>query len=319
MYPTADDPTFGIFVATQMRSLATCGAEVHVAFIDGRRRRWAYAEAILRVRKLAASGKFDMVHAHYGLTGFVAAFQPLPLVVSFCGDDLLGTPNGSGDITFVSRVTTYLSQLAARRAAVIICKSEGMRARLHRTADRARALVIPNGVDTRLFTPGDRLKARARLGLDRNEHLVLFPNTPSERRKRLDIAEAAMVLLNRCLPARLLVVQNVVPEEMPYYYQAADCLLLTSDWEGSPNVVKEALCCDLPVVSVPVGDVERWIRIAPGCQLVDRDPTAIAEALEEVLQRAGRVEGRAVRDEVALEPIAARVLSAYSLAVNPIT
>ncbi len=316
MYPTADDPTYGVFVATQMRSVAESGVAVQVEFIDGRRSRWAYAEAIPLVRRLCASGKFDLVHAHYGLAGFVAAFQPLPLVVSFCGDDLLGTPNGRGRLTAVSRFVMRLSYAAARRADVVICKSEEMRGSLPRERDRARALVIPNGVDTQRFCPGDQRQARIRLGLDPAARVILFPNTPTERRKRLDLAEGAVARLGERMPARLLVVQRVPPEQMPDYYRAADCLLLTSDWEGSPNVVKEALCCDLPVVSVDAGDARRWLQLAPGCQLVGRNPDAIARGLDEVLSGVRRVDGHRVRDELALPNIARRVVEAYLQVVS---
>lgn len=312
MYPGADHPTYGIFVATQMQSIAGTGAHVHVEFIDGRRSAWAYARAITLVGRLARSGQFDLVHCHYGLSGFVAAFQPLPLVVSFCGDDLLGTPNGRGGITIKSRIAMRLSHVAARRADAIICKSDAMRRRLPRPADVARAVVIPNGVDTTRFSPGNRLKAREQLGLHAAEHLVLFPNTSTERRKRLDVACAAVARLEQSgTLARLLIVEGVPPARMPLYYQAADCLLLTSDWEGSPNVVKEALCCDLPVVSVDVGDVRQWLDQVSGNRLVDRDPGAIAVALRDLIRSGSRVDGAPIRAALGLSRIAGRVIDAY--------
>jgi len=318
MYPTRDDPTYGSFVATQMRSVGDCGVDVQVEFVDGRPNNWAYARAILRVRLLVRSGRFDVVHSHYGLTGWVASFHRLPHVVSFCGDDLLGTPDGRGGVTAKSRLVMRLSSAAARRADVIICKSEGLRDRLPREADRARALVIPNGVDTTRFCPGDRDEARARLNLRPGERYILFPGTPTERRKRLDLAKAAVARLpNDDVRARLWVVQGVPPERMPDHYRAADCLLLTSDWEGSPNVVKEALCCDVPVVSVDAGDVRRWLQLATGCRIVARDPESIAQGLGEVLCTVPHVDGGQVRAAVALTMVARQVVDAYRQALAP--
>jgi glycosyltransferase involved in cell wall biosynthesis len=317
MYPTVNDPAYGVFIATQVRSIIDMGLSVEVEFVDGRRGKKAYAMAIPAVRRLARSGAFDLVHAHHGLAGFVSAFQPLPLVVSYCGDDLLGTPHRSGGLTAKSQIIMRLSQYAARRADAIICKSAELRDRLRRATDRARAYVIPNGVDVAQFHPGDRAEARARLRLDPNETVILFPNTPQEVRKRLDLAQAAMACLQaRGVSANLLVVQKVPPECMPDYYRAADALLLTSDWEGSPNVVKEALCCDLPVVTVAVGDVRLWTEQVPGCQVVGRDPDALALALAGVVRSKHRVDGRPVRDQVALRSIAERVLTTYGQALR---
>lgn len=317
MYPTADDPGYGAFVADQLDWVRRCGIEVAVEFIDGRRGKRSYPTGLARVRRLTRAGAFDVVHAHYGLTGFVAAFQPLPLVVSFCGDDLLGTPNGRGGITTVSRLQRTLSWYAARRADGIICKSEQLRAALPAATDRARAHVIPNGVDTNRFSPGDRHTARRRLGLDTKEWLVMFPHTPLVPRKRVDLAESAVARLVRTRPgARLWIVQGVPHAEMPDYYRAADCLLLTSDQEGSPNVVKEALCCDLPVVSVNVGDVGRWVKLVPGSLLVECDPQRIAEGLSEVVTGAGRVDGARVRSELSAERTASRVVEVYREAIT---
>jgi len=316
MYPTISDPTYGGFVATQMEALARAGVTVEVDFVNGRRSNGEYAAGLVRVRRAARSGKFDLVHAHYGLCGFICSFQPLPLVISYWGDDLLGTPNGRGGITLKSRLTLLMSLASARRADGINCESEEMRARLPRNVDRAMTHVIPNGVNTNLFSPGSREAARQRLGLDGSERLILFPNTPTERRKRLDLAQSAVQLLAReGIQARLWVVQRVPPKDMPDYFRAADCLLLTSDWEGSPNVVKEAMCCDLPIVSVDAGDVRWLLGFAPGSLLVDRDPPAIARGLLEVLTGSGHVSGERVREELAIERIAEKIIDVYSNAI----
>ena len=317
MYPTTDDPGYGAFVADQMDWVTRCGIDLVVEFVDGRRGRRRYLAAIARVRHLARAGGFDAVHAHYGLTGFVASFQHLPLVVSFCGDDLLGTPDHRGGITASSRLQRMLSRYAARRADGIVCKSEQLRDALPDPADRTRAHVIPNGVDTTRFFPADRATARRRLGLNPAERLVLFPHTPLVLRKRFDLAEAAVQrLTDRGLPARLWVVHGVPHAEMPDYYRAADCLLVTSDQEGSPNVVKEALCCDLPVVSVDVGDVRRWVESAPGSLMVERDAGSIAEGLRQIMVGDGRADGARVRAELSAEKAACAVIAVYREAIK---
>ncbi len=315
MYPTSSDPVYGTFVRTQMDSIGRLGLDVNVDFIDGRRGAWRYVTAIARVWRLAKD-RYDLIHAHYGLTGFIAGAPNLPLVVSFCVDDLLGTPNGTGGLTTKSWVTIRLSRVAARRADGIICKSAEMRESLPSVRDRERAHVIPNGVDTHLFRPGNRLEARRELGLQPGERLIIFPSTPTERRKRLDLALAAVEAANAMgVECRLWPVTNVLPAHMPTYYRAADALLLTSDWEGSPNVVKEVLCCDIPVVSVLAGDVERWLTVVPGCRIVPRTPQGIAAGLRDVLNGPRRVDGAPVRRALGLPAIARQVVGVYHEAI----
>jgi glycosyltransferase involved in cell wall biosynthesis len=320
MYPTPADPGFGAFVADQMDWVARCGIDVTIEFIDGRRGKAEYLRGLRRVQRRARRDGFDLVHAHYGVVGFLASFQPLPLVVSFCGDDLLGTPDGARGITPMSRLQRALSRYAARQAEEIICKSAELRAALPRPRDRSRAHVLPNGVDTTRFRPGSRAAARQRLGLDPSERLVLFPHTPRVVRKRLDRAQDAVAALeHRGVAVRLWIVQGVSHAQMPDYYQAADCLLLTSEQEGSPNAVKEALCCDLPVVSVDVGDVSRWIGAGSGSALVAPEPEAIADGLERVLTRQASPDGHRVRDELSAARIAQQLIAVYQSAIDRVS
>jgi glycosyltransferase involved in cell wall biosynthesis len=315
MYPSAADPAYGTFVASQIASVRDAGVSVEVEFIDGRKDKAAYLRAIFRIGKLARTG-FDAVHAHYGLTGVAASFHDLPCVVTLYGDDLLGTPSRNGGITWGSRLGKLMTQLAVRRADELICMSMQMRDALPRQLDRQRAHVIPNGVDLTKFSPGNRDEARALLGKNPGERLVLFPSTPTEVRKRLDLASQAMESLSELgIAATLWIVSGVRHDELPPYYRAADCLLLTSDWEGSPNVVKEALCCDLPVVSVDAGDVRTWIPMAEGSRLVERDAGVIARALRDVLIGRRRVDGTTVRAHVDLRRIGHQVVSVYKEAI----
>jgi glycosyltransferase involved in cell wall biosynthesis len=236
----------------------------------------------------------------------------LPLVISYCGDDLNGTVGPAGGTTLKSMVIVLLSQLAAFRADAIICKSDRLRDRLWRGKDRRRAHVIPNGVDLARFCPGDRSAARRELGLDPDERLVFFPHPRQEPVKRFDLAEAAIASLAASgMKARLWVPDKVPHARMPLHYQAADCLLLVSDREGSPNAVKEALCCDLPVVSVDVGDVPGWVSLAPGSQLVERTPESIASGIRQVLERGGRADGSEIRQRVGMDAIAEQVMTVY--------
>jgi len=291
MFPHREDPARGAFVKAQVDALGRLGIPLEVLHIRGDRGVSNYLGAIPALREAVEKFKADLVYAFHGLTGWVALWQPRPVVLSLAGDDVLGTPNGRGGITVKSRIGVALTQWAARRATVLCVQSDEMRERLWGQDVRRRTLVIPYGVDPERFHPGDRSTARRRLGLPEDELLVIFPNTPTEPRKRLDLAEAAMASVQRTVPlARLRVVTGVSHSDMPDYYRAADCCLLTSDWEGSPNVVKEALLSGLPVVTTEVGDVRRWVPISPESAICDRTPASLAEAITRVLLERRRVD-----------------------------
>jgi glycosyltransferase involved in cell wall biosynthesis len=259
--------------------------------LDGRRNKTVYWTGTRDVEQAVRDFKPDFIYAFYGLSGWVSRKQNRPLVLSLAGDDILGTPNGRGGITIRSRLAIALSQWAAMQSTVVCVQSDEMRDRLWTSKLRARCHVIPYGVDDSRFNPGDRTAARQRLGLDPGTPLVIFPSTPNEPRKRLDLATAAMRIVTASMPsAELQIVTGVPHDLMVDYYRASDCTLLTSDWEGSPNVVKESLFCGTPVVTTDVGDVRRWISKSRASIIVDRDPAVIAAAIRRILESGAREE-----------------------------
>lgn len=313
MYPTADNPAYGAFIKSQIDSIAAAGHDVEVLFIDGRESRWNYVTAVAKLRRMLRGGRYDLVHAHYGLSGMVARAQRrCPVVVSFCGDDLLGTPNGRGGITLKSRALAWLGQLLARSADGVILKSEQMRERLVFSSAKNSAAVIPNGVDLELFRPMDRDAAREELGLDPDGHYVLFPSPPHERVKRFDLAEAALAAARQTCPDLEMRVLYGQPQRVvPVYMNACDVMLLTSDSEGSPNVVKEAMACNLPVVTVDAGDAGRVIEGTRHCHLARREAGDLADNMILVLAAGERSDGRTRVGHLGLGAVAERVLDVY--------
>lgn len=317
MYPSASRPSFGAFVKSQVDSLARMGHAVEVLFIDGSASTANYLTGFAAVGRTVRRFAPDVIHAHYGLTGFVAAYprRPVPLVLSLCGDDVLGTPDGRGGRTARSRLGLRLSRLACARASGIIVKSGEMQQVVASWGFPA-ASVVPNGVDVEFFAPptaAGRIAARQRLGLDPDRLQVLFPHTPYERRKRVDLAEQVVARYGHA--AELQVVYHRAREVLRDYYHAADIMVLTSEWEGSPNVVKEAMACDLPTVSFDVGDVA-WLTA--GCRahrVVPRyDVDAMVEVMAGILQSGVRDGSARIREMLSAEAIAARVTAIYEAA-----
>ena len=199
--------------------------------------------------------------------------------------------------------------MVARAADARIVVSEHMKRCLPPGAD---AHVVPSGLDFEQFRPVPRDEARARLGLPLDERLVLFVGRPTQARKRSWLAERAVEVLNETLPARLVVAWGVPHADVPVYMSACDALVFTSMQEGSPNVVKEALACNLPVVSVKVGDVEERLRGVEGCEVcADERPETIAAALGRVLGRGGRSKGREAVRGLDERIITDRVIGVY--------
>jgi glycosyltransferase involved in cell wall biosynthesis len=155
------------------------------------------------------------------------------------------------------------------------------------------AHVMPSGIDLELFRPEPQEAARRGLGLSGDERLVLFVGNPELARKRYGLAQEVVAIVNRTIPTRLVVGWELPHAKIAALMNACDALLCTSMQEGSPNAVKEALACNLPVVSVPVGDVALRLHGLAGCELCADDRVeTIAAALGRVLQRGGRIDGR---------------------------
>lgn len=296
-------------LARQIESVRALGVQVDVLDVKGVQK-LKYFQALPRLRRLALSA--DLIHAHYGYCGWLARSQlKKPIVISFMGDDVLGTPDEQGQVGLLSRGVVRADRWLARKVDAVIVKS----AEMAQVVAPVPAHVLPNGVDLEAFYPLDRREAKASLGLVACKRYVLFPGCPGEPRKGFALAQAAVraAALRMAEPPELLPLWGVPPERVPLYMNACDVMVMTSFLEGSPNVVKEALACNLPVVSVPVGDVPELLNGVVGCAVCPRDAEALAGALVGVLNRAQRTDGRAVlvARGLDLESVAQKLVDIY--------
>jgi glycosyltransferase involved in cell wall biosynthesis len=310
LWPTESDPSFGSFVQAQMESLRPLGVEFETLFINGRASRRNYLRAYPELWRRLKERQFDIVHAHFGLSGLVARGQfDLPLVVTFHGDDVLGRPTRSGSITPMGRFFQVSSLLLAPLVSAVIVQNREMKRRLK----LASARIIPCGVDLNLFQPVDRNEARKSLGLDPGKMYVLFPYNPAEQRKRFDLIEEAVALARKQLPRlEVLQVRGKPHRDIPMYMNAADVLVMASMIEGSPMTVKEAMAVNLPVVGVDVGDVPDLIGTTEGCYVVPREAGPIAEKIVEVCRRSVRTQGRDNIARLSIQNVANKIVEVYS-------
>ena len=314
LWPTHADPSYGSFVKAQMDSLRPLGVEYDVLFVDGRESVWNYLRGVPQVRRQLRAKAYDLVHAHFGLSGWVARGQwRVPLVVSFMGDDVLGRPTRRGRITLAGHFLRISGFMLARLATAVIVKSRQMASKLRLPS----AHVIPNGVDLNLFRPTGQAEARQRLGLDPAKKFVLFPYNPQEARKRYDLIEAAVVLARQQVhDVELLVARGMPQEQIAAYMNAADVMVMASVFEGSPNAVKEAMATNLPVITVDVGDAAELIGPTEGCYLVPREAAAIADKIVAVCRRGGRTNGREWIRRLSMEAVGQQIVQVYAEALR---
>lgn len=314
LWPTEADPGWGTFVQAQMESLRPLGVEYDLLFMNGRESLANYGKAVSELRRRLAAKRYDLIHAHFGLSGLVARFQcRVPVVVSFMGDDVLGRFDRKGRNSAIGLMYQLSSFVLARSVSAVIVKSALMKQRLR--LDSAR--VIPNGVNLDLFRPLDPTEARRVLGLDDRRKYVLFPYDPAVARKRFDLLQQAVTLARVQVPELEILQVVCVPRvRMPFYFNAADVMALLSYAEGSPNAVKEAMAVNLPVVTVDVGDARELIGPTEGCYVVTPRADEIAARIVEVCRRGTRTKGREWIARYSEGNIAREVLDVYASVVS---
>lgn len=315
MYPTERMPHAGPFVAAQVESLRRLGVHVDVLHLErassGRR---VYRGLRGRLRRFVGEVQPDVVHVAYGgvmAEAVTRAVRDRPVLITFHGSDLIGGYADSMLGAVAPRLGVTASRLAARRAHGIIVVSRSLLGALPRRVDRSRVWVVPNGVDLDRFQPLDKAECRRGLGWDATANHVLFPSTPSRPEKRYGLARAAVDGVRPSRRVDLHVLDGVPHDDIPVWLNAADVVLLTSTHEGSPVVVKEALACGVPIVSVDVGDVRERIDAVEGCYIAGATPDDLAGKLEQALARPGRIDAREHVAELSLDRVAARVHDVY--------
>jgi teichuronic acid biosynthesis glycosyltransferase TuaC len=303
-----------VFVRREAEALRAAGHSVEVfAFDNGRYRPVHLAREVWRLRDEIRRLQPHVVHAQFGkFNALVAALAAgkTPLVITFRGTDI----NRNTRYSWLrSALGLAASQLAAFAAQGLVCVSSEIRSKVWARAGRP-SIVVPTGVDIHSFVPLDRNAARERLGFGPDEKIVLFNAGKNPAVKDPQLAAGAVAEAKKKIDRlRFVVLDGTAhPEEIPAYMNAADCLLVTSRTEGSPTVVQEAMACNLPVVSVDVGDVrERLADVSECAVLPGRDPAALGQALAAVLREPRRSDGRAHAAALSVEAIAARLTDFY--------
>jgi len=268
--PDAATPQRGRWVRDQVEEIRRRGVEVELfSFPRGKSN---YLPATRRLRRLLRRERFDLVHAHYGLAGWCARLAGArPLVVSFHGTDVRHWLVGP-----LSRRLAWRVELVAAVSRALFGAEDG-RPGLPKVPASA---VLPCGPDLGRFGPIPRAEARAALGLDPSGRYLLFPADPQRPEKRADRAREVAAATD----AELLLGGGIEPDEMPLWVNAANAVLVTSDYEGFGLACVEALACEVPVASTPVGVAPWALHGVEGALCARFDAAAWAQALEPQLR-----------------------------------
>lgn len=327
MFPTPANPFYGIFVKEQVESLRQKGVEIEVLFIEGYKNKWNYFKSIRSLYRKILTGKYDLIHSHYGLNGWVGRMQFIvPLVVSFHGDDILGTPAGIADgwlrmadlqkprYTFISRILAGSNKILARMSDAVVVQSKQM----CRESGCPQARIIPCGVDFQTFRSIDRVTACRQSGLDPGRKYVLFPADPTTPVKNFPLAKEVFDIAKQQIPGLELMTfaRKKSRPDVVLQMNAADLMIFTSLHEGAGLVVKEAMACNLPVVSVDVGDVRDVISGATNCYVTSRNPQEMADKVLDILEKGERSNGRQRIERFEMGNIAEKITEVYKSAIR---
>ncbi len=286
-------------ILNQGESLKRSGVDVDFYVICGKGS-LSYLKSIIPLRRKLKAGNYDVIHAHYSFSAFVATLaSSRRIIVSLMGSDVK-----------TSKVSLHLTRLVFSPFwKKCIVKSEDMK----KTLGIKGVHVIPNGVNMETFGPLNMDESRKKINWNSEKRHILLAGDPSVPEKNFPLAKQAFELI-RDPSVELHWLEDVSHTMMPLLYNAADVVLLSSNSEGSPNAIKEALSCNRPIVSTDVGDVKAVLDGVEGCYIASFDPEDVAEKLKAALDYNKPVKGRERLVEIKYDErsVAGRLIELYS-------
>lgn len=299
--------TVSPIIKSQGNSLEKYGCKVEYFLIREKGFR-GYLKSIPMLRRFIKKKHVDLIHAHYSLSAFVAtlALTRIPIVVSLMGSDI-----------HLGKLNELLIKIFYKWSwESLIVKSKAMGKKLN----IKNIHIIPNGVNLQLFKELNKNECRKYLNYDQNGKYILFLANPDRREKNVQLAKEALKRLNKS-EIIFKIVHGIDQQKIPIYLNSANILLLTSLWEGSPNVIKEAMACNCPIVATDVGDIKWVLGNTEGCYIANFDPEDLSRKIELALKFSelkGKTDGRKRIIELGLDSdtIAKKIINIYKKAMK---
>jgi glycosyltransferase involved in cell wall biosynthesis len=308
-------PNSGLFMNIAAPGLRARGIELELEYLGNLRSVSTLMKARKRLRKMA--GSFDLVHAQYGSACALATsvMSGVPKVLSLRGNDWNLYRASFGFHWFHTRLARAMTSWSLGSFDHVLTVSRRVAEDVRRSSPAASVSELPTPIDLERFVPLDRKEARRLLGFpDNTEKWVLFNAMDlQDPIKRFPLARQAFELANgRCGNLRLRVATNLPHKEIPLFTAACDVILCTSETEGWPNSIKEALACNVPFVSTDVSDLMDIARDEPSCRVCPDDPRVLAEALCGAVSSPAPADLRKHVASMRLDAVSDRLASVYA-------
>lgn len=287
MYPTPQAPYYGIFVKEQMEAICKVHKDVSftVFFIDGRKSKMEYIKSIFAIHKLINENEFDLIHIHYGLSGLFLLKKlrkNIPVVITLHGGDIQKEQG--------KKIQVFLTKLILKKTDLAITLNNKMDAIAKQCIPLTK--IIPCSVDINTFTPFEKKTIQ-------NTKRIIFPSDRSRVVKNYPLFESVIELLKSKykIQCSTIEIKNMSRSEVSSLYSTSDLMIMTSISEGSPQVIKEAMACNLPIVSTNVGDVSCLLKDVKNSAVSDSmDAEILAELAYQALNN--KIEGISGRDKI---------------------
>ena len=308
-YPTKDHPIYGIFVKEQIESLTNQGIYNEVFFINGRERgKSEYIKSVYLLKKFLNNRQFDIIHCHHALSAVCMILsgesRKYKTILSYQNDP----SKEQGKILY---------RFLKKKCRAIILKNNST------IVDNNSTFYQPNGVNIDFFKPINKNKSLEKLQLDNKKRYILFVSSNFVRQqKRHDKFQKVLQILRdkyKLFDIEEIMLVNTERSLVPYYFNAASLHLLTSDFEGSPNSVKEAMACNIPVVSTDVGNVSELLEGVNGSFVSKTsEPEELAFLAYQALTFKGEINSREklIEKKLDTESVAKNIISIYKKIIN---
>ncbi len=315
MYPFQRITHYGIFVQREERSLRALGLDVKVYFINGKESRANYFKAVFELVKIIREFKPDIIHVHHSYTVYPTKLAQMisgirvPIVFTL-HEGAAFSDKVVGKKDFFNRLRHWkkVKKLACEMADFVIAVNKELLQVLDYTGPYEE---IPCGVDVDFFKPMDTMECRKKLNLPFDKKIVFFPSSIERAEKGYELFCRSIALLDGKI--KVIVGGNINPNDMPIYYNASDVVAQSSVYEASPITIKEALACNLPIVSTPSGDSPRILQGVEGCYISRPHFLDFAANISQAIDFGRRTNGRKRILELGFDLMgtAKKILSVY--------